>query len=229
MEAEGKGPEMMDEAGNESQNLDIQNNENGENTEINLGGDGMNPEENQDYETMSLEDILKKNKVEIYNNDDTQPLFNQVVANNKYFKLYLAKNNTLQNCSLMVLNDVDKKKKVFGELLENIARLDPVNSNFVLKLRGANVFPNKVYLLFDLVLTSYLAKKRQYDNDNNFKFCILFYLIEMLSALHDQIIMIEDLRFSLILMDNMDELKFMVPFGKIFSFNFNFKIKFFKF
>jgi len=216
METEDKGPEMIDEAGNESQNLDILNNENGENTQINLGGDGMNPEENQDYESMSLEDILKRNKVEIYNNDDTQPLFNQVVANNKYFKLYLAKNNTLQNCTLMVLNDVDKKKKIFGELLENIARLDPVNSNFVLKLRGANVFPNKVYLLFDLVLTSYLAKKRQYDNDNNFKFCIVFYLIEMLSALHDQIIMIEDLRFSLILMDNMDELKFMVPFGITF-------------
>jgi len=211
MEEENKGPEMMDEAGNS--NLDGQSSEIGDNTEINIGGDGQNIE-NLDYEQMSIEDILKKNKVEIYNNEDTQPLFNQVMIRNKYFKLYMAKNTTLQNCSLMVLNDVDKKKKIFGELLENLSKLDPVNSNFVLKLKGANAFPNKVYLLFDLVMINYLEKKKQYEIDNNFKFCVLFFLIELLSALHEQIIMIEDIRYSLILFDNMDELKYMIPFGK---------------
>jgi hypothetical protein len=114
----------------------------------------------------------------------------------------------------MVLNDVNKKKKIFGELVENVVRLDSINSNFVLKLKGVNIFPNKVFFLFDLVLTNYLSKKKKVEHNNNFKFCVLFYLIEMLSVLHEEMITIEDLRFSLLLLDNMDELKFMVPFGK---------------
>jgi len=113
MEEEPKGPDMIDEEGSKNQDLDVQLNENNDNTEINLGEGGEHAEENMDYEQMSIDDILKRNKVEIYNNDDTQPIFNQVVVDNKYVKFYLAKNTTLQNCSLMVLNDVDKKKKYF--------------------------------------------------------------------------------------------------------------------
>lgn len=211
MEEEPRGLEMIDEYGdNQILYLKLQANVIGENSGINFD---QNPGEEADYESMSIHEILKRNKVEIFNNEDTQPLFNQVVINNKHFKLYLARNSTLQNCSLMVLNDVDRKKKTFGKLLENLARLDQVNSNFVLKLKGANAFANKVYLLFDLVLMNYSAKKKQVESNNNFKFCVLFYLIEMLSALHEQTIILEDLRFSLLLLDNIDELKFMVPFG----------------
>lgn len=168
--------------------------------------------ENIDYEKLSLEEILNTYKVQIFSQDETTPMWDQVVINNKYFKLYLAKNSKIQNCSLMVLNDVHKRKKLFGELLENLSRLDKLNSNFILKLKGANVFPNKVYFLFDLVLTNYAAKKKQIENNINFKFSVLFYLIEMLSVLHSEFIMLEDLRFSLIMLDNMDELKFLIPF-----------------
>ena len=214
MVGEAKITKIIEES-EENQHLSLEINKNEENTEIRrIGVSDENSYLEADYENMSVEEILKRNKVLIYNNNDTQPLFDHEVINNKYFKLYFAKNSTLQNCSLMVLNDVNKKKKIFGELVENVVRLDSINSNFVLKLKGANIFPNKVFFLFDLVLTNYLSKKKQFEHSNNFKFCVMFYLIEMLSVLHEEMITIEDLRFSLLLLDNMDELKFMVPFGK---------------
>lgn len=211
-----KNQEIIKETcGNE--NIYIKTNHDESIIELNMHSENENEEYEEDYENMSIEQILNRNKIEIFDNNDTEPLFDQVVINNKYFKLYLAKNKALQNCSLMVLNEVNSKKSIFAELVENIARLNSVDSNCVLRLKGANVFSNKIYFLFDLVVTSYLAKKKQFDNNNNFKFYILFNLIEMLFSLHAENIMLEDLRFSLLLLDNMDELKFMVPFGMIFN------------
>jgi hypothetical protein len=168
-----------------------------------------------DYEKISIEEILKFHKIPIYTEAETQPIFSECLNVNQYYKFYLAKNSHLKNCSLMVLNNVDTKKRTFGLLLENLCRLDSLDCKFILKLKGANVINNtKVYLLFDLIMGSYLKKKKEDDVSFNYKFCILYYLIETVFVLHDNLIPAEDLRFSLFNIDNYEELKFLPPFGK---------------
>ena len=116
----------------------------------------------------------------------------------------------------MVLNNVDTKKRTFGLLLENLCRLDSLDCKFILKLKGANVINNtKVYLLFDLIMGSYLKKKKEDNVSFNNKFCIIYYLIETIFILHENLIPAEDFRFSLLNIDNYDELKYLPPFGNL--------------
>lgn len=186
-------------------------------SEINIPKEGSEiiiSQEIVDYNNMTIEEIVTKANIPVLKDAETFPNFNQVFVHTKHFKLYLAKHDTLQTASLLVLNDIDKKKTEFGNLINKLARLNEINSRNLLKLKGVVVFETKAYLLFEIILSSYLKKiNEKVPIETNFKFTTLFYLIETISLCHEKDIGLLDIRPSLLLFNNLDELRFLIPFG----------------
>jgi serine/threonine protein kinase len=192
-----------------------------------IGGDNINieveqnmliqpPVSNTQYEAMTIVEIMKKFNFQIFFKEEIQPNFSQVYVHNKYHKFYLAKNNTLGPLSIIVLNDVSNKKSVFGKLLEKLSNINDINCKNILKMKGiVNIDDKQIYLVFDTVLTSYRNKFKAKLIDISVKYITIFYLCEIVQQCHSRQIGLEVIRPSNLLYNNIDELRYLIPFRKI--------------
>jgi serine/threonine protein kinase len=178
--------------------------------------EGENPQEEVvDFENMSLEDICKKFGFEVIPKETVFPNFTQVMAHNKYHKLYLAKTDNFGPCSLLILNDAGNKKLTFASLMTKLSLVMDVNCKGLLKIKGVSIVDSSVYFLFEPILSSYRNKiKEKSALDSNFKFVTLFYLIELAQFLHEKRVNLIEVRPSNILYNNLDEFRFIIPFRK---------------
>lgn len=178
---------------------------------------------NTAYETMSIVEIIKKFNFQIFFKEEIKPNFSQVYVHNKYHKFYLAKSDTLGPLSIIVLNDVSNKKTKFGNLLEKLSSLNEINSKYLLKLKGiVNIDDKQVYFVLDPILSSYRNKYKANSVDLNFKYITIFYLCELVQHCHSKEVGLEILRPSNLLYNSSDELRFLIPYGKIKSLNYFF-------
>lgn len=170
---------------------------------------------NISFESMSITEIVKKFNFQIFFKDEIQPIFTQVYVHNKFHKFYLAKNPTIGPLSIIMLNDVNSKKSIFGRLLQKLSIMNDINSKYILKLKGVvNIDDKHVYLVFDPVLTSFRNKLKSKLVDVNFKYITIFYLVELVHHCHSKNLGLETIRPSTILQNNADELRYLIPYSK---------------
>jgi hypothetical protein len=169
---------------------------------------------NTPYESMSITEIIKKFNFQIFFKDEIQPNFTQVYVHNKFHKFYLAKNPTIGPLSIIILNDVANKKSTFAKLLEKLSTMNDTNSKYILKLKGiVNIDDKQVYLVFDPVLSSYRNKYKAKLVDLNFKYITIFYMVELVHQCHAKNVGLETMRPSTLLYNNLDELRYLIPYS----------------
>jgi hypothetical protein len=175
---------------------------------------------NLDYESMEIEEIIKKYNFEIIPKEEVQPNFTQVYVHNKFHKFYLAKCSKLGPCSMIVLNDVENKKTQFGTLLANLSKINSeINIRTLLKVKGITIRDKQVFLIFEPILTSYKNKVLSNQvNDINLKYITIFYLIELMCECHSKQIGLQTLRPSTLLYNNVDEFRYLITFRKYIYF-----------
>lgn len=204
----------------ENQELAVNNEENQNNNNLGEIKEGQNLAL-EELEKKPLEEIIKLLHHTVVPVEEVNPSFSKVLIQNNMFKFYMAKNNTFGVCSLMVINNITLRKKEFIKILKMFESIKDIDSNNLLKLKGATVIDdNTCYLLFDPLMNCFTkkAKDGQKLGDNE-KFALLFYIIEMLSKLHDLKISFEDCKLDNVLYNAYDEFKYIIPMRKSLNFN----------
>lgn len=172
---------------------------------------------NSQYEKNSIDYIINRFDFEIFSKEEIQLYFTQVYVHNKSHKFYLGKSSTLGSLSVIILNDVSNKKSLLGSLLEKLAYMNEINSKYLLKLQGiVNNDDKQVYLIFDPVLTSYSDKIKTKPADLKLKYTMIFHLVELVHHCHSKSVGLETIRPSNLLLNGNDELRFLIPFRKLY-------------
>jgi hypothetical protein len=113
--------------------------------------------------------------------------------------------------SVLVLSNIDKNVEIFYKLSTQINALVNLNITGLAKLHGLIIQEDKFCLVFERlnVLANVISNKTEKE-----KFSNLIEIMELLVRLNENKIRVNELMPASIFFNEMDEIRFMYPFGK---------------
>lgn len=176
-----------------------------------------NEEFNSDFLlTKTISEILQTFEYTIHE-DDIEAHFDTVLIENRFIRLYKGRHKKIGNCSVLVLNDVKHKKLQFINLLRHLRSYQESTKHHVLlKCLGTLVFEKfgKVYFLFEPITSTYKSKKDKNAVEHDFKFFVLFQLLEFTMEIHESNqLQFHSLRFDNLLFNVYEDLRVLPPSG----------------